>query len=114
MSVWSLKTETQTLLFEPASLLDEAHEGCDPGARADHDDWVCGFERETKLRLADVHGHRRLVAIVCDELVLQPVSGHPVVDTVGLCLVLHHNSTDVNAVGMYLQKSHIRRISAVK
>lgn len=91
-----------TLLFEPAPLLDEAHEGSDSCPRADHDDWVGGFEGQAELRLADVHGYGGLVAIISDQFVLQPVGGNSFVDAACLSLVLHHYSTDVDAVGMNL------------
>lgn len=92
-----------TLLFEPAPLLDEPHEGSDSCSRADHDHWVGGFEGQAELRLADVHGNGRLVAVVGDQFVLQPVGGHSIVDAAGLGLVLHHYCTDVDAVGVNLQ-----------
>lgn len=92
------------MLFEPASLLDEAHEGSDASARAHHDDRVGGLEGQTELGLADVHGHCGLVAIV-HHLVLEPVGGHSIVEAAGLGLVLHHHGTDVDAVGVELGRT---------
>ncbi len=104
-------------MFEPAALLNEAHEGGDASARADHDHRVRGLEGQAELRLADVHGHRGLVSVVGGHLVLQPVSGDSFVDPACLGLVLHHYSTDVDAVGMNLSPAentsmHNRFISA--
>lgn len=59
-----------TLLFEPAPLLDEAHEGSNSCPRANHDHWDCGFEGQAELRLADVHRNSGLVAVVSDHFVL--------------------------------------------
>lgn len=92
------------MLFEPAPLLDEAHEGGDPRPRADHDHWVGGLEGKAELGLADVHGDGGLVAVVGHQFVLQPVGGHALVDAVGLGFVLHHDGADVDAVGVDLQK----------
>lgn len=96
-------SSTNTLLFEPAPLLDEAHEGSDSCPRADHDHWVGGFEGQAELRLADVHGNSGLVAVVCDQFVLQPVGGNSLVDAASFSVVLHHYGTDVDAVGVNLQ-----------
>lgn len=93
-----------TFPFEPASLLDEAHERSDPSARANHDHWVGGLEWQAELGLADVHGHGGLVAV--DELVFQPVGCDSLVDAPRLGLVLHHHGTDVDAVGVNLQSRH--------
>lgn len=103
----------RTLLFEPAPLLDEAHEGSDSCARADHDHWVCGFEGQAELRLADVHGNGRLVAVVCDQFVLQPVGGNSFIGAASLGLVLDHDSTDVDAVGVDLQKERAKQNSTL-
>lgn len=92
-----------TLLFEPAPLLNEAHEGSDSCPRADHDHWVGGFEGQAELRLADVHGNGGLVAVVSDQFVHQPVGGNTLVNAASLGFVLHHYSTDVDAVGVNLQ-----------
>lgn len=91
-----------TLLFEPAPLLDEAHEGSDSCSRADHDHGDGGFEGQAELGLADVHGNGGLVAVVADQFVLQPVGGHSSVDAVRLGLIFHHHGTDVDAVGVNL------------
>lgn len=93
-----------TLLFEPAPLLDKAHEGSDSCPRADHDHWVGGLEGQAELRLADIHGNGGLVAVVGDQFVLQPVGGHSLVSAASLGVVLHHYCTDVDAVGVNLQK----------
>lgn len=92
-----------TLLFEPAPLLDEAHEGSDSCPRANHDHRVGGFEGQAELRLADVHGNGGLVAVVSDQFVLQPVGGNSFVGAAGLGVVLYHYGTDVDAVGVNLQ-----------
>lgn len=92
------------MLFEPAPLLDKAHEGSDSCPRADHDHWVGGLEGQAELRLADIHGNGGLVAVVGDQFVLQPVGGHSLVNAVSLGFVLHHYCTDVDAVGVNLQK----------
>lgn len=98
---------SHTLFFEPFAFLNKAHEGGDASARSDHDNWVCGLEGQAELRLADVHGHRGLVSVVGWHLVLQPVSGDSFVDPTRLSLVLHHDGTDVDAVGMNLShKTH--------
>lgn len=89
-----------TLLFEPAPLLDEAHKRSNSSPGADHDHWVGGFEWQTELRLADEHGYGRLVAI--DEFVLQPVGCDSFIEAARLGCVLHHHSTDVDAVGVNL------------
>ena len=94
-----------TLLFEPVSLLDEAHERSDSSPRADHDHRVGGFKRQTELGLADVHGNGGLVAI--DDFVFQPVGCYSFVDAVRLGLVLHHHGTDVDAVGVNLQNRRV-------
>lgn len=52
------------MLFEPASLLDEAHERSDARPRAHHDHRVGGLERQAELGLADEHGNDGLVAVV--------------------------------------------------
>lgn len=91
-----------TLLFKPAPLLDKAHEGGDSCPRANHDHWVAGFKRQAELRLADVHGNSGLVAVVSDQLVLQPVGSNSLVIAAGLGFVLYHNSTDVDAIGVNL------------
>lgn len=90
-------------MFEPAPLLDEAHEGSDSRPGADHDHWVGGFEGQAELGLADVHGNGGLVAVVGDQFVLQPVGGDTLVDAAGTGLILHHDGTDVDAVGVNLQ-----------
>lgn len=92
------------MLLEPAALLDEANEGGDARARPDHDDGVGGLEGQAELGLADVHGHGGLVAVVCHQLVLQPVGGHALVDPPRLGLVLHHHGADVDAIGVDLQQ----------
>lgn len=92
------------MLFEPAALLDEAHEGGNAGAGPDHDDGVGGLEGQAELGLADVHGHGGLVAIVRHQLVLQPVGGHALVDPARFGLILHHHGADVDAVGVDLQQ----------
>lgn len=91
------------MLFEPAPLLDEAHEGSDSCPRADHNHWVGGLEGQPELRLPDIHGNGGLVAVVCDQFVLQPVGGDSLVDAVSLGFVLHHYCTNVDAVGVNLQ-----------
>lgn len=91
-------------MFEPAPLLDKAHEGSNSCSRADHDHWVGGFEGQAELRLADVHGNGGLVAIFGDQFVLQPVGGNSLVHAASLGFVLHHYCTDVDAVGVNLQK----------
>lgn len=93
------------MLFEPASLLDEAHERSDPSARADHDHRVGRLEWQSELGLADVHGDGGLVAV--DEFVFQPVGRHALVDAARLGLVLHHHGTDMDAVGVNLWGGHI-------
>lgn len=70
------------MLFEPASLLDEAHEGSNSSPGADHDHWVGGFEGQAELRLADEHGHGGLVAV--DVFALQPVGGDSFIDAARL------------------------------
>lgn len=97
------------MLFEPASLLDEAHERSNSSPGADHDHWVGGFEGQAELRLADVHGDGGLVAIVRDQFVFQPIGCNSLVDAVGLGLVLNHNGADVDAVGVNL---HNRRVNS--
>lgn len=92
------------MLFEPAPLLDEAHEGSDSCPRADHNHWVGGLEGQPELRLSDVHGNGGLVAVVCDQFVLQPVGGDSLVNAASLGFVLHHYCTDVDAVGVNLQR----------
>lgn len=94
-----------TLLFEPGPLLDEAHEGGDSRARADHDHRVGGFEGQAELGLADEHGNGGLAAVVRDQFVLQPVGGDSLVGTAGRGLVLHHHGADVDAVGVNLQNA---------
>lgn len=96
------------MLFEPASLLDEAHERSDARARADHDHRVGGLEGQAELRLADEHGNRGLVAVVRYQLVLQPVGGNSLVNAAGLCLVLHHDRADVDAVGVNLHNGELQ------
>ena len=96
------------MLFEPASLLDEAHEGGDASAGAHHDDRVRGLEGQAELGLADEHGHGGLVAVVHHRLVLEPGGGHSIVDAARLGLVLHHHGTDVDAVGMDLWRWAVR------
>lgn len=91
------------MLFEPASLLDKAHERSDARPGADHDHWVGGLEGQAELRLANKHRNRGLVAVVRYEFVLQPAGGHSLVNTARLCLVLHHDGADVDAVGVNLQ-----------
>lgn len=103
-----LDQNKQTLLFEPASLLDEAHKWCNSSPRANHDDWVCGFKWEAELRLADVHGNAALVTIVSDKLVLQPVGGHSLVHATSLSFILHHHCADMDAVGVNL-KSRVKK-----
>ena len=93
------------MLFEPSSLLDEAHEGSDACTRADHDHWVGGLEGQAELGLADVHGNSGLVAIVGDQFVLQPVSGYAQVGAACLGFILYHHGTDVDAVGVNLQST---------
>lgn len=88
------------MFFEPASLLDEAHERSNASARADHDYWVGSFKRQAELRLADVHGNGRLVAV--DKFVFEPVGRNTFVDAARLGLVLHHHSADMNAVWVNL------------
>lgn len=94
-----------TLLFEPASLLDEAHEWSDSRPRADHDDWVGGLEGQPELGLANVHGHGGLVTVISNHFVLKPVGGYSLVDAASLGLVLHDHSADVDAVGVNLKKT---------
>lgn len=91
------------MLFEPSSLLDEAHEGSDSCSRADHDHWVSGFEGQPELGLADVHGNGGLVAVVCDQFVLQPVGGDSLVGAASFGFVFDHYGADVDAVGVNLQ-----------
>lgn len=95
------------MLFEPASLLDEAHKGSDSSSRANHNDWVGGFEGQTKLRLADVHRNGGFVAIVSDQFILQPVCGHSFVSASSVGLVLHHHCTDVDTVGVNLEQKRV-------
>lgn len=92
------------MLFEPASLLDEAHERSNSSPRADHDHRVGGFERQAELRLADVHGDGGLVPIVRDQFVFQPIGRNSLVGAASLGLVLDHDGADVDAVGMNLHK----------
>lgn len=89
--------------LQPASLLDESHEGSDTRPWANHDNWATGLEGQSELGLSDVHGHRGLVPVVCHHLVLQPVCGHALAGTARRGLVLHHHSTDVDAAGMNLR-----------
>lgn len=98
----SLTEVTHTLLFEPASLLDEANERSDSCAGADHDYWVGGFEGQAELWLADIHRNSGLVSIVSNQFVFQPVSCDTLVDAASLGLVLHNYGTDVDAVGVNL------------
>ncbi len=84
--------------------MDEAHEGSDSCPWADHDHRVGCFEGQAELRLPDVHGNGGLVAVVCDQFVLQPVGGNSLVDAVSLGFVLNHNGTDVDAVGVNLNR----------
>lgn len=93
------------MLFEPASLLDEAHERSDSCPRADHDDGVRGFERQAELGLADEHGNSRFVTV--NQFVLQPVCRHSFVDPPRLGGVLHHHGTDVDAIGVNLQRRQV-------
>lgn len=97
-----------TLLFEPASLLDEAHEWSNSSPRADHDHRVDCFERQTELRPADVHGNGGLVAVISDHFVLKPVCGDSLVGAASFGLILHHHRTDVYAVGVNLQNTTVR------
>lgn len=92
----------ETLLLEPASLLDEAHEGSDAGPGAHHEHRVAGLEGQAELGLADEHRNGGLVAVVRYQLVLQPGGGHALVEAPSLGLVLHHHGADVDAVGVDL------------
>lgn len=93
-----------TLLLEPATLLNETHEGGDASARPDHDNWVAGLEGQTELGLAHVHGHSGFVPVVCGQLALQPVGGHTLVGAARAGCVLYHHTADVDAIGVHLSK----------
>lgn len=99
-----MHTNFFTLFLKPGTFLNEAHEGCDACARADHDDRVAGLEGQPELGLADVHGHGGLVSVVGDRFGFEPVGGDAFVDAARLRLVLHHDCADVNAVGMHLSQ----------
>lgn len=92
------------MLFEPASLLDKAHEGGDARPWADHDHRVGGLEGQTELGLPDVHGNHGLVTVIRYQFVLQPVGGNSLVDAAGLGLVLHHYCTNMDAIGVNLRE----------
>lgn len=100
----------QTLLFEPASLLDEAHERSDACPRAHHEHGVGGLEGQAELRLPNKHGDRGLVAVVRYQFVPQPVGGHSLVNAASLGFVLHHHRADVDAVGVNLQKGELQTV----
>lgn len=102
---------SNTLLFEPPSLLNKAHERSNSSPRADHNHWVGGFEGQAELRFADVHGNGGLVAVVRDQFVLQPVGCHTLVSATSLGLVLHYYGTNVDAVGVNLQNRNQTIIS---
>lgn len=96
--------DKQTLFLEPASLLDKAHEGSYARPRADHEHRVGGLEGQPELGLSDIHGNHGLVAVIRYQFVLQPVGGNSLVKAAGLRLVLHHDGTDMDTVGVNLQK----------
>ena len=90
------------MFYQPASLLDEAHEGSNAGSRADHNNWVAGFERQAELGLADIHWHAGFMAVICHQFILEPIGGHSLVEAASLGGVLQHHSADVDAVGVHL------------
>ena len=94
-----------TLLPEPGSLLDEAHEGGDPCTRAYHDDRGGGLEREAELRFAHKHGYQGPAAILaCWFLGPKPAGGYPLVHSPRLRFILHSHGADVHRVGVYLEE----------
>lgn len=84
--------------------MDKAHKGSNACPRADHDYWVGGLEGQAELRLPYVHRNGGLVAVIRVQFVLQPVGGNSLVNASSLCFVFHHYCTDVDAVGVNLQK----------
>lgn len=104
MGLWcvSVNHHMLTLLLEPATLLNETHEGGDASAGPDHDDWVAGLEGQPELGLAHVHGHGGFVAVVSGQLALQPVGGHTLVGATRAGFILYHHTADVDAVGVHL------------
>lgn len=84
--------------------MDKAHEGSNACPRADHDYWVGGLEGQAELRLPYVHRNGGLVAVIRVQFVLQPVGGNSLVNASSLCFVFYHYCTDVDAIGVNLQK----------
>ena len=99
------------MLLEPGTLLQKAHEGCDPCARSDHHHRVAGLKGEPKLGLPHIQRDRSFVAVVHHSLVFQPVGGHALECASSAGAKLHHHGADANRCGVHLKNGSLVSIS---